>query len=142
MTVERRFLVSAAIVAVLGAVILAAATWALTVLFGFERAAFIIGCYVLVVVGACVVAAVLSGATDRRVRRDVAQAAIVGVLADHHWWYGPDIKHSARLRWARFYRAIGQLETSGVVEARWDPGPHPRRRLYRLTQRTAPRSAP
>ena len=141
-TVSRRFLVCAGIVAVAGAGILAAATWALTVLFGFGTARTIIAWYLLAVTGLCTVAAIWSGRTDRRVRRDVAQAAIVGVLADRHWWYGLDVLRAARLRSGRFYAAMDRLEANGVVESRWDPGPWPRRRMYRLTQRTAPRSIP
>lgn len=142
MTVSRRFLVCAAIVAVAGAGILAAATWALTVLFGFGTARTIIAWYLLAAGGFWTVAAIWSGRTDRRVRRDVAQAAIVGVLADQDWWHGADIMRSARLRAGRFRTAIARLEANGVVEARWVRGAYPGCRMYRLTQRTAPRSLP
>lgn len=75
----------------------------------------------------------------RRRRQAWARLAIRLALTlpdDREWWYGLDLKRASGLRWGRFYRALGQLEDAGIVEGRFEDGPYPRRRMYRLTETT------
>lgn len=52
------------------------------------------------------------------------------------WAYGLDLMRAAGLRAGRFYPALWMLERAGDVEATWDDGSRPRRRLYRIPKRS------
>jgi DNA-binding PadR family transcriptional regulator len=68
-------------------------------------------------------------------RKSTATHEITTVLSDGHWHYGLDLMRSARVRAGLLYRVLGDLEASGMVEAAWDEGSHPRRRRYRAVER-------
>lgn len=56
------------------------------------------------------------------------------IFGDHEWRYGLDLKRATGLRWGRFYKALYRMEEAGTVEGRFEDGPEPRRRMYRLTE--------
>jgi DNA-binding transcriptional regulator GbsR (MarR family) len=46
--------------------------------------------------------------------------------------YGLDLMHATRSTPSRLYPVLRRLEAEGLVEAWWEDGPRPRRRVYRL----------
>jgi len=71
--------------------------------------------------------------------RLTAQAAVIDALnAAGRELSGAEIQCSAKLGVGVLYPALMELELAGMATSRWQEGPAPRRRLYRLTATPAP----
>jgi DNA-binding PadR family transcriptional regulator len=67
-------------------------------------------------------------------RQTDTETRILGAFDGDWWCYGLDLMRRARMRAGRFYPALDRLESSGMVEAKWDDveiRTGLRRRMYR-----------
>jgi DNA-binding PadR family transcriptional regulator len=67
-------------------------------------------------------------------RRQRAQLAIIGALHQEHELAGWPLMQRTGLSAGRLYVALSALEQDGKITSRWQDGPRPRRRLYRLVR--------
>lgn len=67
-------------------------------------------------------------------RRQQAELLVIGALTDGEA-PGFTLMRRTGLGPGRLYVALARLEGTGRIASDWADGPHPRRRLYRLTDR-------